>query len=181
MPISRQEKEDLVQVYVDDLANSSAMFFARFSGMTVAQSERVRSAMAQENTRVTVIRNRLMAIAAEQAGRANVADSLDQATLAIFCLGDPTSPAKTLVAMRRDIPTLDVYGGFLGDAPLTAEQFQALAMLPSREELVGKFVYTLQAPISGFVGVLSGVVRSLMYVLQARADQLEGSTSTEAA
>ncbi|NLT43160.1 MAG: 50S ribosomal protein L10 [Anaerolineae bacterium] len=181
MAISKNRKEGLVQEYADELGNSSAVFFAHYSGMTVSELERVRDAMAREETRVEVVRNRLMAIAAESAGKPKAVEILDGPTLAVFCLGDPTSPAKTLSGFHREIDRLVVYGGLLGDESMGVEQFQQLATLPGREELLGKVVYTLQGPITGFVGVLSGVLRSLLYVLQARVDQLEGSTSSEAA
>ncbi len=181
MAIRKDKKESLVQEYTDGLNSSSAVFFAHYSGMTVTEMERVRDAMAREGTRVEVVRNRLLSLAAAAAGKQAAADVLDGPTMAVFCLGDPTSPAKTLAGFNREIDRLVVYGGLLGTEGLGAEQFVQLATLPGREELLGKVVYTLQSPITGFVGVLSGVLRSLLYVLQARVDQLEGSTSSEAA
>lgn len=181
MAIGKEQKRSLVQEYSDDLSSSSAVFLAHYTGMTVVEMERVREAMAREETRMEVLRNRLLGIAAQGTGREGIEDLLEGPTLAVFCLGDPTSPAKTLAGFNREIAQLSVYCGMLGDSAMGAEQFQQLASLPGREELLGKVVYTLQAPISGFVGVLSGVLRSLLYVLQARVDQLEGSTSTEAA
>ncbi len=181
MAIKREKKEGLVQDYIDGLNASSAVFFAHYTGMTVAEMERVRDAMAREETRVEVVRNRLLSLAAESAGKPGAAQVLDGPTMAVFCLGDPTSPAKTLSGFNREIERLVVYGGLLGAETMGAAQFQQLATLPGREELLGKVVYALQSPITGFVGVLSGVLRSLLYVLQARVDQLEGSTSSEAA
>jgi large subunit ribosomal protein L10 len=94
-------------------------------------------------------------------------------TLAIFCKGDPTSPAKTLVALHRELEPLNVYGGLLGERVLSQADFELLASLPGRDVMLARVVGTLQAPIAGFVGVLSGVLRSLLYVLQARAQQLQ--------
>lgn len=181
MAISKDKKESLVQQYTDGFSASSAVFFAHYTGLSVGELERVRDAMAREETQVEVVRNRLFMLAAQTAGKAEAAASLDGPTMAIFCLGDPTSPAKTLAGFSKEIDRLAVYGGLLGETPLGSDQFQQLATLPGREELLGKVVYALQSPMSGFVGVLNGVLRSLLYVLQARVDQLEGSTSTEAA
>ena len=74
-----------------------------------------------------------------------------------------------------------MYGGALGTRLLKAEDVAALANLPGREVLLSQVLGGLQAPVSGFVGVLSGVLRTLLYVLQARTDQLQGSASAEAA
>ncbi|NPV09140.1 MAG: 50S ribosomal protein L10 [Anaerolineae bacterium] len=177
MAISRQEKQALVKEYEENLDSSRAFFLAHYTGLTVGEMERVREAMAREETRVEVLRNRLFLIAAQRAGKEAVGQILDGPTLAVFCLGDPTSPAKTLSGFARDMEGLSVYGGLLGQAVLGAEEFQQLAGLPSREELLAKVVGGLQAPIYGLVSVLGGVLRSMLYVLQARIDQLEGQAS----
>lgn len=177
MAISRQEKQALVKEYEQNLDSSRALFLAHYTGLTVGQMERVREAMAREETRVEVLRNRLFLIAAQQAGKEAAGKVVDGPTLAVFCLGDPTSPAKTLSGFTREMEGLAVYGGLLGQSILGAEEFQQLANLPSREELLGQVVGGLQAPIYGLVSVLGGVLRSMLYVLQARIDQLEGQAS----
>ena len=65
---------------------------------------------------------------------------------------------------------LKIVGGILGTKELTAEEVQALAKLPSKEELLAKLVGTLNAPVSGFVNVLAGNLRGLVNVLKAVAD-----------
>ncbi|MGI6208797.1 MAG: 50S ribosomal protein L10 [Anaerolineae bacterium] len=181
MAISKEKKQDLVKEYGEALGGSRALFLAHYTGLTVAEMERVRDAMAREETEVAVLRNRLFEIAAKEAGKEAVVPLLDGPTLAVFCKGDPTSPAKTLSGFFREMEELQVYGGLLGTDVMGPAQFQMLATLPSREELLGKVVGGLQAPIYGLVGVLGGVLRSLLYVLQARVDQLEGQASGEAA
>ena len=181
MAITRREKEALVEGYSEALTASRAVFLAKYTGLTVAEMERLRSALRQEETYLAVLRNTLFALASEKTGFEVLGQAVEGPTLAIFCRGDPTSPAKTLSDLSRELEELSVYGGWLGGSLLTAEEFSTLANLPGREELLAKLVGSLQSPVHGFVSVLSGVLRGLLYVLQARAGQLGGETSVEAA
>ncbi len=181
MAITKDKKVSLVEEYTENLGESRALFLAHYSGLTVGQVERVRDAMYEEQTHLEVLRNRLFLLAANKTGQGAVSEVLDGPTLAVFCKGDPTSPAKTLATLNRELEALDVYGGLLGTAVLNADQFKELASLPSREELLAKLMGSLQSPVYGLVGVLGGVLRSLLYVLQARVEQLEGPASAEEA
>ena len=62
---------------------------------------------------------------------------------------------------------LEITGGITDSRVLTAAEIKALALLPSREQLLAQVVGTIAAPLSGFVGVLSGNVRSIVNVLNA--------------
>jgi large subunit ribosomal protein L10 len=63
---------------------------------------------------------------------------------------------------------------------IPAADIERLATLPPREVLLGQVMAGIQSPIAGLVGVLSGTIRSLAYVLQARAEQLGGAAEEAA-
>jgi len=178
--ITRAEKEALVEEYTQVLGASRAIFLANYTGLGVSEMERVRGALRQEETHLEVLRNTLFALAARKAGAKTLAAALQGPTLAVFCKGDPTSPAKTLSNLARELEELKVYGGVLGDMLISVVEFEALANLPGREELLASVIGFLQSPMRGFVNVLSELLRKLLYVLQARADQLEERISAEA-
>jgi large subunit ribosomal protein L10 len=181
VPITKDKKSELLEEYTGELSSSQAVLLTGVAGLTVAQMERVRRALRQEHSDAEVLRNALFAIAAERAGRPSLGGALQGATLAVFCKGDASSPAKTLMTLSRELEKLKPYGGALGDRLLSAADLGTLASLPSREVMLSQLVGGLQAPVYGFVTVLGGVLRGLLYVLQARVDQLEGPASTEAA
>jgi large subunit ribosomal protein L10 len=66
---------------------------------------------------------------------------------------------------------LKIVGGILGTKELSTAEVNALAKLPSKEELLSKLVGTLNAPVSGFVNVLAGNMRGFVTALQAIADK----------
>ena len=120
-----------------------------------------------------VAKNTLTKIAAD-AQEINGLDSvLEGPTALVFAYDDPAQPAKILRDFARSSRILQIKAGVLEGNVLTADQVADIADLPSREELVAKVVGGISSPLYGLVGVLSGPVRSLTYVLQARREQLE--------
>ena len=181
MAISREMKARLLEEYARYIEGAPCVLLANYSGMSVVQMERVRTVLLQDNTVLEVLRNALFGIAARQAGNKTLAEALQGGTLAIFCKGEPSSPAKSLGNLGREIDALKVYGGVVGSRLLSAQDVSTLANLPSRDVLIGQVLGGLQSPIYGFVGVLSGILRGLLYVLQARTDQLQPAAPAEAA
>jgi large subunit ribosomal protein L10 len=75
---------------------------------------------------------------------------------------------------------LSVKGAVLSSRFVGADQVEALATMPSREVLLGKLLGLMISPMARTVGVLSGPSRSVAYLLQARADQMGGTTALAA-
>jgi len=85
---------------------------------------------------------------------------------------DEVSAAKVIAPFaKKNDKVLRIIGGALGTTALDVAEVQALAKLPSQDELRGQLVGTLQAPITGFVRALSGNLSGLVRVLQAVAEQ----------
>lgn len=120
-----------------------------------------------------VAKNTLTRIAAHGREITGLDESLVGPTALVFAWEDPAEPAKIVRNFARSSGTLTIKSGVMAGEILTVEQVEAIAELPSREELIAKVVGGVAAPIYGLVNVLSGPVRSLAYVLQARKDQLE--------
>ncbi len=98
---------------------------------------------------------------------------LNGPTAVAFVFNELAGPSKALNKYARDSKVLVVKGGLLGQSVLNEQGVQMLADMPGREQLLGQVVGTLQAPLTGLVTVLSGTVRGLMNVLNARSAQLE--------
>jgi large subunit ribosomal protein L10 len=84
---------------------------------------------------------------------------------------DEVAPARVIFQFAKTHDALQVVGAITGDGQiLTPAQVKALATLPTREQLLGQVVGTIAAPLSGFVGVMSGNVRSIINVLNALSE-----------
>jgi large subunit ribosomal protein L10 len=80
---------------------------------------------------------------------------------------DETSPARVIKSLAKEIKTIKVLEGVVDKAVIAKTQVEALADLPSKDQLRGMLVGTINAPVSGFVNVLAGNIRSLINVLNA--------------
>jgi large subunit ribosomal protein L10 len=85
--------------------------------------------------------------------------------------GDPAAAAKALVNYSddNDLP-VKIIGGVLDAEVLSADRVEALAKLPSKDELIAKMLGSMNSPITGLVMVMSGPVRALATVLQRHVE-----------
>jgi len=81
--------------------------------------------------------------------------------------------AKALTEYAKKEPKLNVRVGLVEGQVLAPGQITALAELPPREVLLGRMLSSMQSPLAGLVGVLQGVLRQLVYVIQAVKDAKE--------
>jgi large subunit ribosomal protein L10 len=88
---------------------------------------------------------------------------------------DPVAPAKILVDFSKDNEKLEIKAAALAGKLLSIDEIKQLAKMPSREELLGKLVCTLNAVPTSLVNVLAGVPRAFVNVLNAVKDQKEAA------
>ena len=101
-------------------------------------------------------------------------------TALAYSAEDAVAPAKILKAFIKETKTeaLTVKAGLVDGQVIDAAAVNALADLPSREELIAKLLGSMQAPVSGLVNVLQGNIRNVVYALEAvRAKKAEQETA----
>jgi len=148
---------------------------ARYSGTSVKAMQQLRHDAADGGTVVRVVKNRLVKKALANSQKFSSVDPsvLQGQLIYAFNRMDEVAPAQALATFAKNEPQIEFVGAFTNEGTLIlAEDVKALAALPSKEQLRAMLVGTLAAPISGFVGVLSGNVRGLLNVLNARSEQL---------
>jgi large subunit ribosomal protein L10 len=178
LALTRTEKEQVVQGYSEKLNQAQVVIWASFTGLTVAESTRLRRQLDEADAEMMVVKNSLMGIALEQAGLPTDEAFRNDANLVTFIRGDIAPAAKVLVdfaSSSRDL--VRIKGGLVGGGLATSEQVRSLTNLPTREVLLAQVLGGIQAPISGLVSVLAGTVRGVMNALNARIEQLEGASS----
>ena len=177
MAISRQKKEELVAQYVTLLTNSQVTIWADYSGLRVSTLSGLRDQLRKYGVRMHVAKNTLLRRALEQVGLPMPEEYLEGPTAVIFLEESIAGPARILTDFARANKEFEIKGGLTASAILARSQVDELAHLQSKDVLLAQVLAGLQAPISGLVNVLAGTFRGLLYVLQARAEQLEGASS----
>lgn len=183
--MDRAEKQEMVTELGQIFSEAGAVVVAQYSGLTVAEMTDLRRRMLAEGARFKVTKNRLAKIALENTERTAAADMF-AGPVGIAYADDPVAPAKVATAFAKDNEKLIVIGGFIGDMAVDKAGVEALAKMPSLDELRAKLVGVLSAPGSKLVRTLnepSGkLVRTLaapggnlLTVLQARKQQQEAA------
>ena len=177
MAISREKKEELVAQYASLFSSSQVTIWTNYSGLTVSKLSDLRNQLRRYGVEIHITKNTLTRRAVEQCGLPTPEEYLVGPTAIVFLGETIAGPTKTLVDFARVSKEFKIKGGVASNAILTTAQVSELARLPSREVLLAQVLSGLQAPISGLVNVLTGTLRSLLYVLKARAEQLENASS----
>jgi len=87
----------------------------------------------------------------------------------IYSFEDPLAGIKTTYTFAKRREDIKLLAGYMENQMLDAGQVKELALLPSKEQLLGQFVGALAAPIQGLVTVFEGNIKGLMYVLAQKA------------
>lgn len=165
--MAKPEKVAAVAQIREDLAASQAVFVTDYRGLTVAQLTKLRRKLREAGTEYRVVKNTLARRAAAEVDASVLESLLVGPSGVAFAKQDPVATAKVLNEFARETKIFEIRGGMLQGKLLTAEGVQALADLPPREVLLAQVVGGMQAPISGFVSVLQGTLRKLVYALDA--------------
>lgn len=147
-----------------------------YRGLKTAELTALRRRLRESKTEFHVVKNTLGVRAANQAQRTALPDLLKGPTGLVLSFGDEAESARSLSEyLRTSRLNLPVRGGMLGNRVLAPADVQTLATLPPRNVVLAQVMGGFQAPIAGFVGVLSAVLSGFVRVIDARAKQLEGS------
>jgi len=145
--VNRNEKTDLVNNLHDTFDNAASVVIVHCIGLTVEESTNLRTKMRNENCNFKVTKNRIARIALKDTKYQHM-DSMFKGPTAIGSSNDPVMAAKILVDYAKENEKLVIIGGGLEDKALSKIDVEALAKLPSLNELRGKLVGLLQAPAS---------------------------------
>lgn len=173
MAISKARKEELVAQYKDLIEQSRAIFLAEYSGMSVKQMEALRKEVRNANGVFYVTKNTLLETALRQAERPVPEAFLTGSTAAGFAIEEVPSLAKALVDYAEKEDTLSIKGGILGNDLLSFEQVEALAKLPTLDQLRAQLIGLIHAPAQGVVSALTNGVRQVINVVDAYAKSEE--------
>ncbi len=169
MTLTRQEKEVLLEEYVEQVQNSSAVIFVGYSGLTVGDAEVLRRALRPTNGKFRVIRNALFDLALQ---RINLpVPSFDGTQAAIFCPEEVAPVAKALADFMKKSETLTLHAGIMDGRLLDEAEVGALALLPTKDAARSQLIATIEGPLTNIVRLVQAPLREIAQVLQAHAEQ----------
>ncbi len=165
MPKSRQQKEATLSSLGDGLKAAKASVFANFQGLTVAEADELRNLCRKEGVKVLVAKKTLVRKAFNELGLEADPKVYEGGIATFFGTTDEVAPARIVNDFAKKHQVVAIFGGTLDGKYIDAMFVKSLAALPSKQQLLGQLVGTLNAPVSGFVNVLAGNLRGLVSVL----------------
>lgn len=156
---------------VQELDKAGALFLANYSGMTVEELTALRRELRAVEADFRVVKN-TVAKKAVQGRKEAVASALFKGqTGVIFARGDVAKVAKTVSDAGKKYEKFQVLGGCMEGSLLEPKSVETLASLPSKEVLLAKIIGSMVAPHRGLLGVLNGVSRNMVQVINAIKEQ----------
>jgi len=171
-----EKKAQSIDRLEQELAKANIGIVTDYRGLKTPEINSLRRKLQDINGDYKVVKNTLARKAAEKLNRAEITGSFEGPIAIAFGYGDISQMAKTFSDhVRTSKMNLSVKGGFLSNRLLTPADVTAIAALPPREVLIARVVGGIKSPLYMLAGVLSGPIRGLQNVLQARIKQMEGN------
>ena len=168
--MNRTEKAELIDTLHATFNESAAVVVAHQVGLTVVESSDLRSKMRASGASFKVTKNRIAKLALKDTDYEGLSDTFTGPT-AIGTSTDPVTAAKVLVEFAKENNKLTIVGGAIGTQMLDKAGVEALAKLPSLDELRAKMVGLLQAPATKLACVSQAPASQLARVIQAKSEQ----------
>ncbi len=164
--MNRTQKAAVVDDIRKRFEDTTFVALMDYKGSTVAQMDALRRACDPVGVHVQVIKNTLSKRAVEGTNKASLADHFVGPVAVVFAGEDPVAAAKLVKAQLKENPKLEVKAGFFEGDVIDAKGIEAVATLPSREELLVTMLQTLLAAPRQVMGVIRAPARDLLYLLK---------------
>ena len=165
MPVSRAKKTEQVEKLSKDLKNVANVVVATYSKLTVAQDYELRKALRGAGAKYQVVKNTLAERAAKGTKIEEGLKNLAGVTSIAYTTGDPVAMAKALTKYAKDTPEFTFKVGVVEGRVISIKEIEALANMPSKEELLSKLLFLINAPAQRLVTVMNAVGRDVAVVL----------------
>ena len=172
--MERSQKEAHVSELRSIFNSISAGVLVDYRGIEANQVVELRKKLNDASSTMKVIKNSLARIAAEDTPFAELADQITQTRALVYSDGDAVQQAKVLSEAANNLENLKILAGILvGDSKtsiLNTGEVEALSKLDSREELIVKLLFLMQAPATQFIRTLNAVPAKFVRTLAAFRD-----------
>jgi large subunit ribosomal protein L10 len=169
--MNREEKSATIQEIAAQIEGAEAIFAVDYRGISVPQAAELRGKLRETDSSFRIVKNRLTKIAATQVGEERLAELLVGPTALTFVRGDTAAAAKAITTFNKTHDVLTFKGGYMGETALDESGFKAIALLPSREVLIGQFAGVVASPLTGLVRGLGALIGGLALQLGQIAEK----------
>jgi large subunit ribosomal protein L10 len=163
-------------------ATVSTVILSTFQGITVEQDTKLRRSVEAAGGHYEVVKNTVAERAAAGTPAEGLLKNLKGTNSIAYTMTDPAALAKILTKVAKEVPAFQFRAGFVEGRVISIQEINQLALLPSKEELISKVMFLLNAPAQRIATALAALSRNLAVVTSeaVKARKFAGG-ATEAA
>jgi len=173
--VNLAEKKRITQDLNERFAKAAVVIVTDYKGLDVDAINDLRRRLRQAEVEYKVVKNSLLVRASQDTDIAKIRETFKGPSAIALSYSDPIAPAKILTEFAKDHEVFKIKIGIANGKVLELKEIAALAALPSREVLLGQFIYVLNNVPTGFVRTLAEIPRRLLNVLHAIQEQKEAA------
>ncbi len=169
MPLTRKQKEEIINNLEEKVSRQKSIVFVSIKGLKAEELFELRKKLREKDCLLFVVKKTLLGRVLKENKINCDVEEMEGQLAVIFSFKDELSAAKTSYNFSL-IPgankgKLKILGGFLEGSFMDSEKTIDLAKIPSKEELLGRFIGSIKAPIANLTIVLQGNIKNLVYIL----------------
>ena len=153
-------KQPVVQAIAEDVKDATSVVLVDYRGLTVAEDTEMRKQLREAGVVYKVCKNTMMKRAFEGTDFAALDEHLEGPSAIAISKDDATAPARIIAKFAKTTPKLEMVSGVVEGNYYDKAGMEALANVPSREELLGKLLGSIQSPIANLARVLNQIAES---------------------
>jgi large subunit ribosomal protein L10 len=174
LSLNLEEKKAVVAEVGTQVANAQAIIIAEYRGLGVGHMTQLRAKARQSGIYFRVLKNSLARRAVLDTPFAGLSEHM-VGPLAYGIGSDPVAAAKVLYEFSKGNDKFVIKAGAMANLVMTHKEIASLAALPGRDELLGRLLGTMQAPVANFVRTLNEVLTRFVRGLAAIRDQKQAA------
>ena len=169
-------KKYMVEELKATIADNPNFVITNYKGLSSSDVESLRKKLRKSSSKYCVVKNSLAKRVFDQLELEGL-DSFLKGEVGIGFIGDVTESSKALVSFSKEHSALKLNCAFLDGKIENVDRIEHLAMLPPKETLIAMVLNGMKSPITGFVGVLSALLRNFVYAVNEIKNKKEGGES----
>lgn len=150
-------KQPVVEEISELLKDAKAVVLADYRGLTVEQDTKLRKQLREAGVTYKVYKNTMVNFAVKDTEMSDLCKHLEGPTAIAVSKEDAAAPAKLLFNFAKEAKALELKAGYVDGAYYDTDTIKIVATIPSREELISKFLGSIQSPITNFARVVKQI------------------------
>ena len=153
-------KQPIVEEIKESLNDAQTVVLVDYRGLTVEQDTKLRKTLREAGVIYKVYKNTMVKLAIDGTDFDSIKEDLEGPTAVAVSKTDATAAARVLAKFAKENPALEIKSGIVEGTYYDAAGITKIATIPSREELLSKFLGSIQSPITNFARVIKQVAEA---------------------